>query len=559
MKTKLFLQTFAMVLLFLLLGCRTEFETELGKNIPNKNQNRISFSQFKNETRTKDLKQNFLTLIKNAKISSKENQIPFIFRIDTLNINRLDFDKKTTYSFRAYNIFENPDKRYNLVYFYKNDKWNFSILELLADNKSKPIYDSRFGEIIEAQNTQSGRVCLMAYTSYSYHCTHTGSCASGVCDGCNLCVTETSGYVYADCGGLNGSGDGGSGTGNPGDSGGGPSNASPDPSGYTYDPYIEPNTDYEYVRAVRASNYWQQVGTIGNGASQWANEHPDLYCNILENYLNNYSITNNISNLNFANWAIGFLAENTINGVCNVYWEQFQNWFINGDSLTNELSNEFINDLNNPNIVKPTKRLKNNTLLNCIYNKAKTAPNFQQYLQNFYGNFSTAHLLLDVKPLTNTTANAQTSPPNGYWITITINSNNLNRPSLDIARTFMHEMIHAEMFRILLSLAPTSNGQIDVVELTNMLNSNNYPGIYDYFRRFGLNNMQHEQMAAHYRGIIKNYIKQIDSSITDSQADAMAWVGLQGTVAWNNLGTSGQNNILNIYNAWKNNATHSCP
>jgi len=324
MKTKLILQTFATALLFLLLGCRTELETELGKNIPNENQNRISFSQFKNETRTKDLKQNFLTLAKNAKISSKENQVPFIFIIDTLNINRLDFDKKTTYSFRAYNIFENPDKRYNLVYFYKNDKWNFSILELLANNKSKPIYDSRFGEIIEAQNTQSGRVCLMAYTSYSFHCTHTGSCASGVCDGCDLCVTRTSGYVYADCGGLNGSGDDGSGTGNPGDSGGGTSNASQDPSGYTYDPYIEPNTDPEYVRAVRASNYWQQVAVIGNGASQWANEHPDLYCNILENYLNNYSTTNNTNNLNFANWGIGFLAENTVNGVCNISWTQFQ-------------------------------------------------------------------------------------------------------------------------------------------------------------------------------------------------------------------------------------------
>ena len=340
MKTKLILQTFATALLFLLLGCRTELETELGKNIPNENQNRISFSQFKNETRTKDLKQNFLTLAKNAKISSKENQVPFIFIIDTLNINRLDFDKKTTYSFRAYNIFENPDKRYNLVYFYKNDKWNFSILELLANNKSKPIYDSRFGEIIEAQNTQSGRVCLMAYTSYSFHCTHTGSCASGVCDGCDLCVTRTSGYVYADCGGLNGSGDDGSGTGNPGDSGGGTSNASQDPSGYTYDPYIEPNTDPEYVRAVRASNYWQQVAVIGNGASQWANEHPDLYCNILENYLNNYSTTNNTNNLNFANWGIGFLAENTVNGVCNISWTQFQYIIYNKTSYETNLGDD---------------------------------------------------------------------------------------------------------------------------------------------------------------------------------------------------------------------------
>lgn len=141
-------------------------------------------------------------------------------------------------------------------------------------------------------------------------------------------------------------------------------------------------------------------------------------------------------------------------------------------------------------------------------------------------------------------------PPNGFWIKIDINSNNLNRPSLDIARTLMHEIIHAEMYRILLSLAPTSNGQINVSELTTMLTTHNYPGIYDYFRRFGLNNMQHEQMEQHYRDIIKNYLKQIDSSIKDSEAESMAWVGLQNTVAWTNLGSVEQNNILNTYNNW---------
>lgn len=64
---------------------------------------------------------------------------------------------------------------------------------------------------------------------------------------------------------------------------------------------------------------------------------------------------------------------------------------------------------------------------------------------------------------------------------------------------------------------------------------------------------------AHFRGIIKNFLKQIDSSITDSQAESMAWVGLQGTVAWNNLGRTDQANILNTYNSWYNSATHTCP
>ncbi len=266
------------------------------------------------------------------------------------------------------------------------------------------------------------------------------------------------------------------------------------------------------------------------------------------NYLN---ANDNSDAAYFVKWGLQFLVQNQ-----NITWGQFQNWFVDGGSTD---MSEFLADLNNPNIVKPTKRLKNNTRINCIFNKAKNAPNFKQYLQNFDGRFSTAHLSIDLKPLSNNEANAETSPPNAYWINITINSNNLNRPSLDIARTFMHEMIHAEMFRILLSLASTSNGQIDVSQLTTMLNSHNYPGIYDYFRRFGLNNMQHQQMSAHYIGIMKNYLKQIDNSITNSQAEAMSWVGLQGTIAWDNLGATNQNTILNTYNSWRNNATHNCP
>jgi hypothetical protein len=64
--------------------------------------------------------------------------------------------------------------------------------------------------------------------------------------------------------------------------------------------------------------------------------------------------------------------------------------------------------------------------------------------------------------------NARTIPPVDFIIEIQINSNNLNRPDLSIARTFIHETIHAEMFRKLLSLA-SSNGQIDVQMLRNYL------------------------------------------------------------------------------------------
>lgn len=317
-----------------------------------------------------------------------------------------------------------------------------------------------------------------------------------------------------------------------------------------------------------AFQFWSQV-------SQFMQKQPDnvkqlnslnqYFFYFTHNYFSTYGINPNTKaiiseRLQFiANWYFDYTNSNGFDTSEKLYYAlQAEKYALEDNIPLNELV-DILGDWSNPDIVKPTIRLKKNARINCIYNKAKTSPNFKQYLQNFDGRFSTAHLLLDLKPLQNSNANAQTSPPNGYWITITINSNNLDRPSLDIARTFMHEMIHAEMFRILLSLAPTSNGQIDVNELINMLNNQNYPGIYDYFRRFGMNNMQHEQMAAHYRGILKNFLKQIDSSITDSQAESMAWVGLQGTVAWSNLGITNQTNILNTYNNWKANASQNCP
>ena len=546
-----------LTILFSVAACRTESLEEQHTNHEHKNKNRqnVDLFQFKNETKLT----NFNTTINaypnseslsNFNKNGKNIDIITSFKVDTTNINRLEFQENVTYSFRAYNYFESPEKIYNVVYFFKDGKWSHALLEIQKDNTSIPLYDSRFGNVsIEANNKMSG-LCLAPYTTYSYHCTETGYCAGGSCDGCDLCVTVSSGTMTYECNnGGPGNGPGG------GDTGGGSGGVFGDPSPYYFDPNQNLDITPEYLRASRAHYFWEDhVKPGGYEVQLWAVENSPKYNQILENYLNNYSTQNYQQNLQFHMWAIGFYMQNP-----STTEEQFQNWFMETDNPSSIEMQDFLSDLNNPDIVKPTLRLKNNVRLNCIFNKAKTSANFKQYLTNFDSRFSVAHLLFDVKSLSNSTANAQTSPPDGYWIKITINSNNLNRPTLDIARTFMHEIIHAEMFRILLSLAPTSNGQIDIVQLNSMLNSQNYPGIYDYYRRFGVNNMQHEQMAAHFRGIIKNYLKQIDSSITDSQAESMAWVGLQGTVAWNNLGTTNQTNILNTYNNWYNSATRNCP
>ena len=199
----------------------------------------------------------------------------------------------------------------------------------------------------------------------------------------------------------------------------------------------------------------------------------------------------------------------------------------------------------------------NNPCLMGVYTQLGGSATFQSYLKKFDGTFSVANLKLSANSNIVSTVNAETSPPVNYLIEISFNSNNLNRSSLEIARTFMHEMIHAEMFRKLLSLSST-NGEIDVLLLNQMLTQHNYPGLYDYYRRYGVNNMQHELMAAHYIENIIGFLKGLDSSLSQQEYEAIAWGGLKGTVAWNSKTEQEKQNITDTYNNWKSKAGTSC-
>jgi len=199
----------------------------------------------------------------------------------------------------------------------------------------------------------------------------------------------------------------------------------------------------------------------------------------------------------------------------------------------------------------------NNSCLSSVYTQLGGSPIFQNYLKNFDGNFSVANLRLSASNTIPYGINAETSPPSNYLIGIAFNANNLNRPGIDIARTFMHEMIHAEMFRKLLSLSSTK-GEIDVSKLNQMLTQNNFPGLYDYYTRYGINGMQHEQMAAHYQNTMISFLKNYDSRLTAAQYEAIAWVGLKGTSSWNALTQAKKTSLNNIYNSWLASANKQC-
>ncbi|MFN2262582.1 MAG: hypothetical protein ABR595_11020, partial [Psychroflexus sp.] len=209
------------------------------------------------------------------------------------------------------------------------------------------------------------------------------------------------------------------------------------------------------------------------------------------------------------------------------------------------------------------------------------------YLDNFSGENPVSHLKFSASSFGNS-VNAVTHPPENFVIEIEFNLDRMERPSADIARTMIHEIIHAEIFRKLLSLAEA--GSLSGLTEQDILDAkDSYPGIHDYYTRYIYNNPnpsspQHNMMAQHMIGTITTFIMQFDSSLSSTEAEALAWIGLkkgvdgddqsqidaetglvvdpftgadESTVAWTNLGQEKRLNIIEDTNNYMQN-TEPC-
>lgn len=188
------------------------------------------------------------------------------------------------------------------------------------------------------------------------------------------------------------------------------------------------------------------------------------------------------------------------------------------------------------------KDFQNNPCLNGVYNSLNTSVIAKDYLNKFNIAKPVANLKFTLG-VDNTypTANAVTYNPVNYVIEIKFNPNNLKRPKTSIARTFIHEIIHAEMYRKLLSLAKDSS----IPWSENFINSikNDFPGLNDYYTRWYYNvpngqypsDPQHQLMAEHYRKTITDFLIQFDTAVTTRQAKDLAWEGLMGSGIINNI------------------------
>lgn len=266
------------------------------------------------------------------------------------------------------------------------------------------------------------------------------------------------------------------------------------------------------------SNNPNAMEKIFNLFAQYHLDNRDTMLTVGYNPGANYSSNKDIR---FASWLSSYLLNNNIDLI---------KAYVDGNISKEELESA------SPSLIIKSTAFKNSKAGRILNELGGSSSAYKNMIKRFDGGFPVSHLKFSIASL-NSGTNALTRPPINYITEIVVNKDNLNRPDLSIARTIIHETIHAEMFRKLLSLS-SNNGNIDPIKLRTMLNENNFPGIFEYYTNYGINGFQHEQMAAHYRSNMIAMLKDYKSNYPESVYEALSWVGLMNTKAWNNLSSS---------------------
>ncbi|WP_292892553.1 hypothetical protein [Nonlabens sp.] len=204
---------------------------------------------------------------------------------------------------------------------------------------------------------------------------------------------------------------------------------------------------------------------------------------------------------------------------------------------------------------------------NLILNRLNSGNNnIKDYIQGFDGDFPVSHLKFTINNNLPSTVYGETQVPSNFTTEIQINELALvNLSDLGVALVFVHEILHAEMFRKLLEASASSNlnpnnrtYEEEIQFLTNL--SNNYPGLYDYYYQRFQPNWQHNLMAAHYRSRMALMLLDFDNSrLPLSVYQDICWVGIRTTSngnttpSWVNVSASDRNRIIqnindNFYN-----------
>lgn len=182
--------------------------------------------------------------------------------------------------------------------------------------------------------------------------------------------------------------------------------------------------------------------------------------------------------------------------------------------------------------------ITNHPKANCIYTKLGSNSTFTNLISAFDNNGGAMNLYFKLGNISGT-VNATTTGIYPYnELTITLDQTKLqNYRTVEVARTFLHEAVHAKIFSEL--------GKAGIANY-EQLTSANFPGLFDAYVEYKNGNIpqdqvQHQYMAGHYVNLIAAGLKEFDTrnhnnpEITMDHYVALAWDGLRGTKAWAGL------------------------
>lgn len=201
----------------------------------------------------------------------------------------------------------------------------------------------------------------------------------------------------------------------------------------------------------------------------------------------------------------------------------------------------------------------NNPKVRCIAEKLLLGNAFPNTIFNFADESVDIELIIELVEVSNNDPGSLYSTSANDIFRLQIDGSRAQaRLPIQIATTFLHEAIHAEMRRYLYGANNTSTlpgfpGNF-ADDWEAYVRTQNGKDLQEQ-----VSNAEHNTMAEKYIDIIIDGLREFDNNLlTDNEYEALAWEGLVGTIVWNNLDQAKRNQLGTGYQTAINSSNSSC-